>query len=431
MVVVGAGIAGLAAADSLRRAGVDCVVLEGRERIGGRIWTDRALGDAVDLGAALIHRHKGNPISRLARSSCARLFETDFTNEALYDFDGTPIPPPVVRPVYAHFERLLKRAKSLSRSAEKDLSIARGLELAGANAKVSALTRRVFQRAEISKVLDTGEDFKRLSLQAYDEDGEFDGPDALVKGGYAQILPQLARGLDIRLGQCVRKISMSAPGQALVTTDKAEFSARAVLVTLPLGVLKARKVVFEPALPVAKLEAIRRIGVGSLNKIVLRFDEVFWPPKKHYISHASKRAGEYPEFMNQFVFSGEPILVGLWGGGESRRAELRADAELVAGAMRVLKKMFGKNIPPPLAHTITRWDADPFACGAYCHLRTGDGYDLLDALATPIDNTIFFAGEATHREFPNTVHGAYLSGLREAGRIDKVSHRNDECLNDQ
>jgi monoamine oxidase len=246
-------------------------------------------------------------------------------------------------------------------------------------------------------------------------DRDFRGATHTFLEGYGQVINTLARGLDIRLNHKVQSIGYDKTGVTL-ETNRGKFQGDHVVVTLPLGVLKAGTVTFTPPLPKRKLEAIQRLGVGVANKIVLRFPEVFWP-KTEFLGYTSEVAGQFVEWTNLARHTSAPIL-SIWSHGDyARRLERSTDADIVAQAMQVIRKMFGKDTRKPVAHRLSRWAADPAAAGSYSNMPVGSSVDDFDALAEPVEDRVFFAGEATNRDHHASVHGAFLSGLREARRI--------------
>jgi monoamine oxidase len=263
---------------------------------------------------------------------------------------------------------------------------------------------------------DYAADVADLSLFAWDQGEEFDGADVLFPGGYDQIAQTLAAGLDIRLGHPVQSIAYGAQG-AGVETSVGHFSAEKVVITLPLGVLQKGVVAFDPVLPEAKQDAIDSLGMGVLNKLYLRFPRIFWPQEADMLGYISPVKGAWMETLNIAHYTGAPVLLCFNAATYGRAIEKLSDDEIVAEAMQHLRTIFGPNVPDPTGHLVTRWASDPYAFGSYSYLRPGTDGDTRDALAAPVDDRLFFAGEATNRDYAATVHGAYLSGLRAAQEI--------------
>lgn len=204
------------------------------------------------------------------------------------------------------------------------------------------------------------------------------------------------------------------------------FSADKAIVTLPLGVLKKGLVRFDPPLPERKTAAIERLGMGTLDMVALAFPEPFWPHDHDFIAGYPAEGDIFPRFFDRFRKTGRPILVASVGGRGAEALESLSDGEVEAAAMRPLRRLFGGAIPSPVSMRRTAWASDPFTSGSYSHIPVGASPADYDALAEPVEDVLFFAGEATNREHPATVHGAYLSGLREAARLEssrEPSHR--------
>lgn len=421
ILVIGAGIAGLAAARELKRRGFEVAILEGRDRIGGRIWTDRSLGGVpVDLGASWIHGHVGNPVTQLAEEFKVRMLTSDYEDYDLYDADGKLVSQSKVDVIWLDFETFLKDMENLGESIESDITMAEALRRVTSGKKFSDEDKRFLNWCLASASVEAGAEMEELSQRYSQEDEEFDGDEKIFPDGYDQIIAGLSQDLEFKLNQKVRRIEQKND-RVVVTTEKDSFEADRVLVTLPLGVLKADTVEFSPPLPEAKRKAIERLGMGVLNKVVLQFEEPFWPEKKDFLSYASNEAGQFPEFMNVYGYERSPILVALTGGNFARAIEKKSEEEVIREAQDVLRKIYGSKVSKLQAYRITRWASDPFSGGAYSHVPLGATPADYDALAEPVDQRVFFAGEATHRKYPGTVHGAFLSGIREAERIAKGS----------
>jgi monoamine oxidase len=191
-------------------------------------------------------------------------------------------------------------------------------------------------------------------------------------------------------------------------------------VTVPLGVLKAGGIAFDPPLPAPKQAAIERLDMGNLEKVVLRFDEPFWlergaAPTFLYIAETP---GEFPGFTDWTDAAGAPTLVCLYGGRSAREVlDKWPDDEIAARAMQALREIFGADVPDPVATHVTRWRDDPWTLGSYSYLPVGASADDLRELGEPVEERLLFAGEATEPLLYATVHGALVSGLREARRI--------------
>jgi monoamine oxidase len=165
------------------------------------------------------------------------------------------------------------------------------------------------------------------------------------------------------------------------------------------------------------MTAINNLGMGLLNKVYLRFPQVFWDEQSDLLDYIAQNRGEWAEWLNIYKYTGKPILLGFNAATYARQIEPLSDEMMVAAAMKTLRTIHGPSIPEPEAWLITRWASDPLAGGSYSYLPPGASPDDYDDLAEPVADRLFFAGEATSREYAATVHGAYLSGLAAAERI--------------
>lgn len=417
VLVLGAGIAGLAAARTLTDKGLSVIVLEARNRIGGRAWTDSSLGVPLDLGASWIHGVRGNPITKLAKQFGVKTVPTNDENSIEFAADGTELPHDEFVRMEELFEEIYEEVAEMQDNTDDDMPLQAAIDQVIASRRLSeADLRRLNYYIHLVTALEYGADAKDLSLWWWDQDEEFGGEEVIFPGGYNQITDGLAKDLDIRLGEVVKTVRYGADGVE-VETSQGSYVADKAVVTFPLGVLKQASVKFEPPLSESKQVAIQRLGMGVLNKVYLKFPEVFWDEDVETISYVGERLGEWCDWLSFVPFTGEPILMAFHGGDKGFALEDLSDDEIVAGAMRTLRVMFGDDIPEPKGVLITRWGKDAFSFGAYSHIPPFASGDDYDALAEPVGDVLFFAGEATSREYPSTVHGAYLSGLRAAEEI--------------
>lgn len=422
VLIVGAGIAGLAAAQGLLAEGFQVTVLEGRDRIGGRIWTDRSLAVPVDLGASWIHGVRRNPISILAREFDIETNPSNFNELYLSQADGTPMDGVDGVALFLDFEELIDEVTHVAEQLDGDVSTQEGIRLALAelNGSLTTLDQQALNWLLVSQFeLDWAADLSDTSL-LYQADSEvFKGEDHVFPGGYDQIVTALAEDVDIQLGQQVHQVVYDTAGVRIETADTV-FEADRAVITAPLGVLKAGTISFSPALPASKQAAINRLEMGLLNKIVLKFPDQFWLTNAHFFGYLSETRGQFPVFMNQAHHLDAPVLTAFVAGSVAHSMESQSNDAITADAMQVLRTMFGASTPDPTDVLVTRWAADPFSRGAYAYIPVGATPQDYQTLAEPVSQRLFFAGEATNHQYPATVHGAFLSGIREAERIAEL-----------
>lgn len=409
VIVVGAGISGLAAAKALKENGFEVVVLESQDRVGGRLRTDRSLGVAFDEGASWIHGVNGNPITSLAQQAGMTTFETVDESRTSYDVGG------------------VLRAATTYDNAEDELYTI--LETMMNSGSVTESFETVFNSLYPSKTndrlwkfllstyvtFDTG-DLNKLSSLLYNEGEEFGGAEVIATNGYDTIAQFLAQNLNIQLNQRVSKIVYDKDA-VQVTHNGSISEADFVLVTVPLGVLKSNTIQFEPALPSRKLAAIQSIGMNCVNKFLLTWNNAFWDDVQ-YISYTPETRDKFNYFVNVKMF--HPTVNGLMTfayADYARATESMSDAQVITEIMGHLKDIYGNAIPQPESMRRTKWNNNPNSFGAYSYTALETKMSHFEDLAEEVDGKLFFAGEHTEVDYFSTVHGAYLSGLREAAKI--------------
>jgi len=415
VLVIGAGMSGIKAANQLNQQGFDVTVLEGRDRIGGRVWSDDSLGKPVDLGASWIHGIEGNPIHTLAKDLGVPMYEWDYENQVTYDIDGnetTKIDDALAEKQDSFYFWAAKALFNDSEASVQD-AIDVGVKSGDLN-NFSQAEVEFFANAMIEQ--DAAADSRDISLAGLWKDEGFDGPDVIFPEGYDALVKALARGLDVRLNTWVSSINYTNK-QVEVGTSNGVFKADHVIVTVPLGVLKKNKIAFEPQLPEQKQAAINSLSMGVLNKVYLAFDDVFWDKDVTNLAKVSEQKGHWSYWINLEPATGLPILTAFNVAQYGKEVENFSNEEIISLAMGELRKIYGKDIPDPTGNIITRWSQDPFSYGSYSYVPKGVSASMRDKLAEPMYDKVFFAGEATHAKYSATVHGAYLSGEREANRI--------------
>ena len=407
ILVLGAGIAGLAAAAELSRAGARVLVLEARGRIGGRIATDRRLGPPVELGAAWIHGTAGNPLAEIARHLALPTFRTDFDSLTLVDRAGRTVDDETLEDLDDAYESLIA---AVAADGRPGMSVAERI----AALAPQDLADPLLQWALAAYVeFDTGAPLEMLSSDLFDADAAFDGPDLLLPQGYDRLLAPLAAGLDIRLGEVVREVAWNRQGVA-VRTERQIHAARKAICCLPLGVLQAGGVAFTPALPGPMQRALQRLGAGAVAKAIALFDRPFWPSGIQYFGRLAEPAGRWSYILNHMAFGGGPVLTLFSFGRAAAPAEALDDSVAEREIVAALRQVFGPQAPAPARLLRSGWSADPFARGAYSYPGPDAVAADFDLLAGPVGGRLFLAGEHTLFAHHGTAHGALLSGRRAA-----------------
>jgi Flavin containing amine oxidoreductase len=367
--------------------------------VGGRCLTRRLPGIPVpvELGAEFIH---GRPKATFSLMQKADVAAVDSTRAQLMALDGK------LRPVniFAQAQRVARRAPK-----GRDLSFRAFL----ARQRLAPLTRTL--ATMMVQGFDAADPARASAREIVEEwsGGGLGVSQPRPQGGYGPLLELLARETNVQLQTAVREVRWRHSSVELRGTFRGEpwsaWAPRAVI-TLPLGVLQSNSVRFTPRLhkPLGKLES------GPVVRVAMAFRHAFWEKAHPGIAFFHSPNAAFPTFWTPLP-NHAPLLTCWAGGPKAARLTGSSEKLLLDRALESVRSVLG-NIEQPHAFLIHDWQADPFARGGYSYVRVG-GTGARDELAAPLEETLYFAGEATDTEQSGTVGGALASGIRAAKEI--------------
>jgi monoamine oxidase len=411
--IIGGGIAGLTAARHLTEAGLRVVLLEARGCLGGRIYTQHTAQFPVELGAEFVH---GRPQEILGLAAEAAVPLVPVEGSFRRRINGA----------WAESDHLMEKVDQLFASLPADgpdQSFRYYLDRSGTDDKVKQQALRYvegFHAAEPSLISAQSLLHDSRAEEAIEGDHQY-----RFASGYESLVRAVADRIDqkrceIVPNAVVREIVWRR-GQVIARTASTEYLAPRAIITLPLGVLKSNSVVFSPALP-EKQNAISFLEMGPVVRVSLCFREKLWErdPEMAEMSFLFTDDPQFPTWWTSNPLP-HPILTG-WAAGPNAATHIGcSEDEIAQNAVQALGRIMGvteSELRQQLIGSFTHdWQADPFARGAYSYAGVG-GMNAAPTLAAPVDNTLYFAGEATNGDgYNGTVHGAIATGLRAAKEL--------------
>ncbi|CAH3162092.1 unnamed protein product [Pocillopora meandrina] len=438
VIVIGAGAAGLAAARHLATFGIKVTVVESRDRIGGRVWDDtHSLGCCVGTGAQILNGCVNNPISVLCEQAGLPMHHITSKCDLLTE-EGHCVDVSTDSKVEFHFNALLDAIAENREEASEDQSLEdkvqemHSLFLEETQVSFSELEEKLLQFHLGNLEFSCAAPLSKVSSMSWDQNEElpqFCGDHTLLQHGFGVLLDKLAENLDTKLQYEVKEINYKSKRVIVTSSDGRQLTADKVIVTVPLFLLKSGKLKFIPALPMRKQAAISNLGAGLIEKVILKFKYNFWEKVVQeadffgHVPQSHKGRGHCGLFYNLSKKGSEKgkktshVLMTVLCGETALQAQTMTDKEVVDSCMNILRKLFTYKIPDPQAYLVTHWGKDPYSGMAYSYIPIGSTGEEYDHMASEVDDKLYFAGEATNRQFPQTVTGAYLSGIREADKI--------------
>ena len=406
LIIIGAGAAGLSAARTARTQGLSVAVIEASHRIGGRAFTDtETLGVPFDLGCHWMHSGSINPFVAIAES-----YGFAYTKE------GFEYPADVGKDYFLgdHWADEAEQAEIRDFAVRYFEAIEDAAER-GEDVSVADVTERDSRWTAPSDYMMSlwtshgPDEISVIDIEAEDDTDE-NWP---VTNGYGALVARYGKDVPVELNTKAERIDWGGKGVA-VTTPKGTINGRAAIVTVSSSVLAADDMLFEPRLPDWKLEAIHGLPLGLANRVALLLDAPVGTGADIEEGFAVIAEDETPVM---FTREGEYLLVCRYGGRHAWWIEKAGPDAMVDFAMAGLKRAFGSDLERRLVNsTVTAWGGDPLIRGAYSIAKPGCAHLRAD-YARPIDDRLFFAGEAASPDYFATCHGAYLSGIATAEAV--------------
>jgi monoamine oxidase len=429
VVIIGAGVSGLAAASELRKSGLSVLILDARDHVGGRAWTrhEPDLSAPIELGAEFIHGRAPETFELLREVGKAAL-DTSGAHWTLRD--GKLVQN--TEDLFGDIQTALERSNVLK---QPDISFEAWLSRSaqyGLSPEAAAMARAF---AEGFDAADPARVSAHFIAREWGSGGMLDSPQFRPLGGYSSVLAALAGALDrenvrLQLQTVVREVRWkrgSVEVDAIFLDQPFSVRAACAIVTLPLGVLQAPAeaagaVRFVPELD-TKRKALEGLVSGPVLKLSLRFRRAFWEEldggKYEGASFFHSAHTAFPTFWTSLPLRA-PLLIAWIGGPKAARLSMSGMPDIVRQALESLSTIFAGRPPSEFeleAAYLHNWQTDPFARGAYSYIAVGGG-DARSTLAAPLEDTLFFAGEATNTEDEAaTVTGALQSGERAAREL--------------
>ena len=434
IIVIGAGIAGLACAEKLHQNGYHVQILEARDRIGGRIHSVKTNDITLDFGASWIHGIEENPIAELSQQHKIETVCFNYVDSAFFNEHGQLLNPKEKKQFEDEIADITQQlgkqdkdraSEALTAILEQSDYQQHPLNRAFCNQNVKVRLQQYIEMIAndpyACELFELTPDYQRY-------EGYFAGDEVIFPQGYDQVIHALAQGLDIRLHTMIQSIQYTADGVVVQDQHQQEYVASQVVCTVPLGVLKQHDIHFQPALPSKYQQSIQQMGFGVFNKIFFELEQSL-DLNERYQKNSYFFATEtgWLNLLDLSHIYQRPLYFMVLGGEQAKQIEQMQEQQLWQWITQQLQTAL-----PAIQQAVKRlwyttWSNDPYSHGSYSFPAVGHGEHLFTPFQQAIEQRLWFAGEHCQADYAATVHGAYMSGQSVAMKI--IQHaRESESL---
>ena len=426
VLIIGAGMAGVAAAHALKDSGLTTIVLEGSsERIGGRIWSSTKWSDCtIDLGASWLTHELINPLTDIVIANGIEVADSELLDFSLRTANGRVLSQAEIADLFVHF---------LAIYGEVKLNAQKYREEGRKDVAASEEFDRILHARKLDREVEDGVRYlmnfaieepnasglKDLSLYNWDDDYVFvQMALGVFPKGYKQLIDLFADGVDIRMDHVVDRVAYTDDDVTVSTTKHGDFQAAQAIIAVPHAILHHKDIQFSPDLPAWKKQSIENIRPGLSDKFYFRFPHVFWDQDRNLVNRIDDTGqGRWSTWINYYKYTQKPVIFAFNRDEYALQLEQMTDEQILAEAMPILRKAYPQaRVPEPEAIQRSHWGTSPLSRGTLTHIPPGSHSADYTNIGKPW-RSLRFAGDSTVAEFPGLAMAAYMSGVREASRV--------------
>lgn len=422
ILIIGAGIAGIACAKKLQENGEKVIILEARSRIGGRINSKKNDSEVFDLGASWIHGIEDNPIWDISQKNNIETTIFNYGESRYFHENGELFSEREVQEFEFYIDKIQKLLHQTQKGSALDAiqEIILSLSYSGITFSEKTLQKLLLSFFERIANDPYATDLDLLAAHYQKYEGYFQGDEVVFPKGYSQIVEIISKNIEIKFNINIKKIVDKKDCVQLIDSNNNIYNGSRIVVTVPLGVLKKNCIEFYPRLSADYIYSIREIGFGSFNKVFFELEQ----PLPFRLKKSAETISDFYwidtdcyNILDLSKIYKKPIYLMLFGGNKSHIIDNSTDEEVSNFIFSSLQKRFHGIPDKPKKIIVTRWGVDPYSYGSFSFPSLNHTSALVQTLQKPIRERIFFAGEHCSLKYGGTVHGAYLNGCEVAEKI--------------